>query len=367
MKNFRHSTTILLVFSLLLSGASLSAGTDKPMVGVKIYECNIDPVQLIRQWHTLGINCAFVGLPLAQDKTFIKTLKERKITTFIIVPIFCSLDKPVDPPDLYAVTGHDKRAQVEWVHFICPTRSDYRDKKIDQIGQLIHTLQPDGISIDFIRYFVYWEKVIPNHKLDLLDNTCFCDHCLKTFAHDMTLVYPSKIKSRKNISQWILKNQKDRFVDWKCKTISAMVADIVRTAKKINPYIKTNAHIIPWRTKDYNNGIRLIAGQDIKTISKYVDFLSPMCYHHMVKQKPAWIHSVVKDMAQQTTKKILPSIQVKEAYLTDKLTPTAFRQAVSAALKKPSSGVIFWNWKSLQKERSKIKVLREYRPTNQVR
>jgi len=77
----------------------------------------------------------------------------------------------------------------------------------------------------------------------------------------------------------------------------------------------------------------------------------------MVKRDPAWIHSVVQDIADQTKCKIIPSIQVNKAYLNDPLTVEEFAQSVTEALKPPSSGVIFWSWEQLKTNPEKMEIL----------
>ncbi|MCP4148786.1 MAG: hypothetical protein GY757_13650, partial [bacterium] len=77
----------------------------------------------------------------------------------------------------------------------------------------------------------------------------------------------------------------------------------------------------------------------------------------MVKQSPRWIHEVVKDLHKYSGQNsiILPSIQVKKAYLKEILTPAIFNESLQQALKAPSGGVIFWNWKALEQNREKLK------------
>jgi hypothetical protein len=96
-------------------------------------------------------------------------------------------------------------------------------------------------------------------------------------------------------------------------------------------------------------------------IAPYVDFISPMCYHHMVIQPPEWIHEVVKDISLHVPGvKILPSIQVNRAYLETSLSEMEFRNAFVESLKFPSAGVVFWSWESLEKSPGKAKIVRDY-------
>jgi len=137
-----------------------------------------------------------------------------------------------------------------------------------------------------------------------------------------------------------------------------MVEDIVTEAKKLKPTIKVNLHVVPWRKDDFNNAIKRIVAQDFPLLSKYADIISPMTYAHMVKQEPAWIHSVVSDIHEQAECLIIPSIQVNEAYLLESLSLEDFEQSVTEALKPPSSGVFFWSWEQLESRPEKKEVLK---------
>lgn len=331
---------------------------DDVIVGVKIYDYKKDFSKLFKEWKSLGINTAFISDILAKNKEFMQMAKKNGIATFIIVPIFCSPDKPLAKPDMYALTGKGKKAAAEWVHFVCPTRDEYRKQRLEYIKDLIKKTKPEGISIDFIRYFVYWEKVFADAKLDPLDNTCFCPNCLRKLQKELNIRIPGELKSVEEKAGWLLENHEKKWVEWKCKIITSMVKDIAVEVKKIDPGILLNAHIVPWRKGDFSNAVKKVTAQDIAAISSYVDYISPMCYSHMVKQNPSWVSSVVRDMGDQVNKKIIPSIQVKESHLKEKLTTGDFKKAVMESLKSPSGGVVFWNWKALEGSPEKKKIVK---------
>lgn len=347
--------TVALLFS---TSASLPDENDSLLIGVKIYQYKKDFSVLFNELKGLGINTVFAGLELAVAPDFINTARRHGIKTFMIVPVFCSIDKPVDI-ELSAVTAKGEKASSEWVHFFCPSNEDFRKQKIQYIKGLIRTYNPDGISIDFIRYFVYWEKVYPGMTPDPLNNTCFCRRCIQKMRDQLGFRFPGKLDTVEKKAKWILENHKGKWVDWKKKTISSMLAEISEAAREEKPQILLNAHIVPWRKNDFNLAISVVAAQDIAAFSLYVDYLSPMCYAHMVKRDSRWIHSVVNDFDGQINQKIIPSIQVKESYLKEKLTGRIFRESLTASLKKPSGGVIFWNWAQLETDSEKKEIIKK--------
>jgi hypothetical protein len=146
-------------------------------------------------------------------------------------------------------------------------------------------------------------------------------------------------------------------VSWKCKIIIDTVAEFAAELKRQQPGVLINLHLVPWRRTDFDHGIRRIVGQDIRAMSQYADYVSPMCYSHMLKRDPEWIHSVVQDIAAQTAKPVIPSIQVKEGYIDGTLSPDEFGRCIEAALQKPSRGVVYWNWEFLSESKVKQSLL----------
>ena len=63
-------------------------------------------------------------------------------------------------------------------------------------------------------------------------------------------------------------------------------------------------------------------------------------------------------MGDKVNKKIIPSIQVKESYLKEKLSDSDFKKAVMESLKTPSGGVVFWNWEAMEGSPEKKKIVK---------
>ena len=348
-KHIQAAVTITLIFiSILFFGCQKKTSYENKsqMIGVKIYNIEGDINKLFDEWKSLGINTVFAGVDLITDE-FRNLAKKQNIKVFIILPIFYDPDTLAISPELYAITDQGGKAKEEWVEFVCPSRRDYRKKKIQYIKTLIHNLHPDGISLDFIRHFVFWEKVYPHRKADYIPNTCFDSHCMTKFQSDTDISIPDSLIQASEISEWIEANCPTQWTDWKCDLITEMIREITSEVKKIDPKILVNVHAVPWRRNDFDGGIRNIVGQNFSDIGEIVDMISPMTYAHMVKREPEWINSVVKDIAAQTKCKIIPSIQVNKAYLTEPLRIDEFKQSVVNALAVPSAGVIFWSWEQI--------------------
>jgi len=362
-KIWMYSVIFLLFSFLLFSCTNQESKNSIPglIKGVKIYDYHNDFTQLFEQWKEIGINTVFVGLSLDSNKTFREMADKYGIKRFLIMPIFYNPEFLQKNPDNYAITSTGKKAIDDWVEFVCPTRDEYKNKRIQFIQDIIRRNNPDGLSIDFIRFFVFWEMVYPDTKIDNLPMTCLCNHCLEKFSYDTEIKFPEdmNVNQKDIVFNWIMSNCKEEWKKWKCSIITKMVKDIVEAAKEVKPDISINLHAVPWRKNDYNNAIQLIAGQDFSQLSEYVDFISPMCYNHMVKRPAVWIHSVVKSIQKESGKAVLPSIQVSKAYLGRNFSIEEFKKALISALKKPSKGVVFWNWKSLAASPEKVSFVKD--------
>jgi len=329
------------------------------VIGVKIYNYEGDEQALFDEWNNIGINSAFVSKQIIASGFFQKIAEENQIKTFVILPIFFDELALSEDSSLYAIKSNGEKAIDEWVKFVCPSNLEFRKNKIESIVNLVTEYNPDGISIDFIRHFVFWEKVFPDTPDSDLPNTCFCKLCVRGFQQQFELTIPDSLSETQDISSWILDKHSEQWTDWKCLLITTIIEEIITETKKVKPNILVNAHIVPWKNDDFNNGIKKIAGQDIVAISAKANYVSPMTYSHMVKRDAFWLHEVVVDFYRQTQRKILPSIQVKEAYLVDSLSAMEFEDNLKAALLPPSNGVVFWSWEHLEQDPWKKEIIKK--------
>jgi uncharacterized lipoprotein YddW (UPF0748 family) len=346
---------VLFCFS---QGKALEQPEEKLIIGVKIYDYTGSFPELFEEWRSLGINTAFVSASLESNQEFRSLAKKNGIAIFIIIPIFYNPEELEKRPDLFAVTDAGKKASEEWVNFVCPSRKDYRSQRIEYVKKLVREFNPEGISLDFIRYFVYWEKVYPARTLSSLPNTCFDSHCLEEFQKETKIKIPQELTDTSEKARWIIENHLQQWTEWKCRVVTSMVKALSKEAKKIKPGIKINVHTVPWRSNDFGGAIKIIAGQDLAKIAPCTDYLSPMCYHHMVMRNTSWIQSVVEDVYNLTHSQVIPSIQVKEAYIDKTLTLPEFRDSLVEALKPPSKGVVFWSWENLENSADKKEIIK---------
>ena len=357
--NFRNSFgTLFLMLVLMIPSCNQNA--EDRIMGVKIYGYEGSMEILFKEWNELGINTVFSGEDLISNEQFRQGAMDHGISTFAIFPVFFNPGVLDASPHLAAITSQGEVAIDEWVEFVCPSQEAYRKLMVEKAQGLVRNYHPDGISIDFIRHFVFWEKVYPDKDPATLPLTCFDSVCLANFQSETGIKVPESLDGTAQKANWILDKHTEQWTSWRCGQITTMVEDIANALKEIDPEILINVHLVPWTGSDFEGAIRSVAGQDIPALQKHSDYLSPMTYAHMVKQKPPWIHSVVKDVYSQGGAKIIPSIQVDKAYLEQELSAEEFEQSLIEALKPPSNGVVFWSWERVAADSEKKEIIRKY-------
>jgi uncharacterized lipoprotein YddW (UPF0748 family) len=225
------------------------------------------------------------------------------------------------------------------------------------MDEIVHTLDPDGVSIDFIRQFVFWEMIYPGRDPSTLDRACYCDSCLARFSAEKGIKMPDTCNTTEQKAAWIEASCSEPWNDFRCGLITSMVSELAARARQLKPGIKINFHAVPWREDDFGNACIKVAAQNLKEISPFVDYISPMCYSQMLKRDAAWISDVVADMNNRAPGKILSSIQVYPEYIDSAFSADDFRQCLTEALKKPSCGVVFFSWPLFEKDSARMSVV----------
>jgi hypothetical protein len=332
----------------------------RPIVGVKLYEAAPPYDGLFSSWRELGINTLFVSEALLMNADFRAQARAKGLPLFLIYPVFQSPEAIKEDPGIAAVTASGAPARDEWVEFVCPIKGDdYLERRIGHLRSLVAEGRPDVVSLDFIRYFVFWEKVAPDRAPESLPQTCFCPYCLRFFQNEFNVRIPADLAGTAEKAKWILEHHTAEWAEWKCRRIARTVERLTAAARQADPGVKINLHLVPWRKNDFGGAVRSVAGQDVTLLAPLADYLSPMAYHHMVRQTSAWVHDVVEDISGQTSgATILPSIQVAEAYVKEPLDAAEFEAALEQALRPPSKGVVFWSWDALSKSPEKQAILR---------
>lgn len=361
--------TVLDVFPPGPESGSVAAGpasrangydpTPRPIVGVKIYDFEGDLDALFAEWRELGITTVFASEQLASRDRFRELAKAAAIDLYVIFPVLYAPDELAADPSLYAVTADGKPARDDWVEFACPSREEFRQRRVDEAVDLVRRLRPEGVSLDFIRDFVFWEMVAPDADPAGMPDACYCPTCLRRFAATLGEASELPVDDPAAAAAWIRAHAAAAWVRFKQDTISTLAWQIIQATKAVKSNLRVNLHVVPWRTGDFDGAIARIAGQHRAALGRLADYLSPMCYSHMLYRPPGWISSVVRDVAEAGRCPVLPSIQVAPAYRDEALSAEEFEASLRAALDPPSAGVVLWKWDDIAADPAKAAVIRK--------
>lgn len=325
--------------------------------GLKIYTPQKEYAPLLSMIENLSITHLFISKELAEDSYFINQLPQH-IEVALIFPLLYDSDNIlVQQPNAYALTESGNCAKEEWVSFICPSQTEIITKKIEKYLQIAQKAKVNYLSIDFIRYFAFWEKCTPQ-KANELQQSCFCPDCIEAFSqYSGQKVLGSTITEK---ASYIINTYETEFESYKCQTIFQLVRYIRERVTELIPDIKLSLHLVPWMEGIYNNAITRVLGQDIHKLAPLVDLITPMCYAHMTNNAPEWIFDCVNSIAEKTETPILPSIQVSRCYRDGVISSDLFSSYIHSTKTPHSAGVLYWSGEELLKDRQKQEVIRRF-------
>lgn len=274
-------------------------------------------------------------------------MKQNDIRFAAICQIFYDPDIVLNRSDLIPVDSHGNNVYVDWQKMVCPTDKEYRQYKLSVVKEVAKKFRPDILCLDFVRYPTTWELVLPNEKPDQIRDFCFCNRCLLSFTQKYSLDFPDSLIETAQKAAWILENHGEQWTAWKVENITRFVKSVRLAVERIDPNIKILVHTVPWSSEQFDQAILRIAGQDVKALTPYVDYFSPMIYHKMIGQDAEFIHDLTAELYETTRKPILPSIQIEASNEFQDYTSNEFEQALIYALMTPSVGAVAFNWGNL--------------------
>ena len=219
---------------------------------------------------------------------------------------------------------------------------------ISIVKEIAESIQPDVISLDFMRFPTTWEIIPPGTPRDGIRNFCFCDRCLTSFQQQSGVTVPTDLPARDRKAAWILAHHDAEWVTWKTSVITSFVGEASRAVRQAAPDMKVNIHVLPWSEATFQNAIVWNGGQDVAALAPFVDYLSPMIYHKLIGQPAEYVGTLTAELARKTHKAILPSIQAAKILGEREIPADEFRQTLSLALQAPSEGTLIYHWPELR-------------------
>ncbi|MBR2281964.1 MAG: hypothetical protein IJ863_05010 [Spirochaetales bacterium] len=298
------------------------------MYGVKLYDPRFCTDRTIDLMEENGFNTVYLGRD-ALVPEFTEELSRRGFFWNIVEPVFLASEGE----DL-AVLEDGSPASDSWVRFACPSDAGHLGLVSERISSDIEIFDPPGISLDFMRFFQFWEMTRPSADPSKLPASCFCPRCRK------------QLEGVSDVGSW------------RQMTIGETADRLCSEARRLKPKLRIGIHCVPWKRDLYDGAIMEIIGQNFADLAKIGDYLTPMIYHHMMHREPSYITELMDDMVAQGCKSVLPSIQVREGYRTDTMGAAEFAEALERALESPSMGVLLYKWEDIADDSVRLKAVR---------
>ena len=307
------------------------------------------PEGIARALAEWGITAVFGGY---EDPALVAALHERDIKVFAEVALFVGKRYWEQYPHSRPITSDGEPMPPEgWYYGVNPITPEIREHNLARIRTLIEQHLLDGVWLDFCRWPCRWERPSPT-----LIQTSFDPLTLAAFQRNEGIPIPSTLQTIQEKADWLLEHHQETWTAWKCRQITAFVAQVRAIMDRAPRKVLLGLFSIPWKPSDFDGAIRYIIGQDYGALAAHVDCFSPMVYHTLCGRDVPWIAEIAASLGKETGKPVWPIVQAMDDPAT--LSPQELRQAVQTALTATGSeGVIIFNLNALNPE--KLKAVRE--------
>lgn len=274
--------------------------------------CQIEQVKLLKRMKIDGV---FGGY---HDPAFVDMMHENDMRVFASIGCFVGGGWWKKLPDTIPIKANGQ--PFEKFGGYCglnPANDKLRQAKLKELELLLDESDMDGVWLDYIRWPYNWESLEP---IDY--ESSFDEHTKSLF-----MSYIGSDKELKN--EEILTTYHIRWKQFRYDTITSWVKDarkILNEKKKILGIFT----VAPIGSFDMDKTGEIV-GQDIESLSRYADVLSPMVYHSICKKEPEWIAETSLETIRraQGRAEIMPIIQSVDS--KEKFDKTQYISALKTA------------------------------------
>ena len=317
--NLRLGKTIPVIlagFAMSLTVSARALGQGAPILGAKVYRAVGNPEGLVKLAKSLGMNTLFVGDELAASVEFREQCRGAGLKYFLIIRTFNDPEAAAQDPSLVSVDRKGRPARRADDVMVCPSREDFRRRKLEQIQAAIRRLRPDGVTLDYFRFFIYWEGVDP--QLGPLNFPAFCFDwsCLEGFQRSTPLALDvgsarSSPAARRALVAEIWERHREAWYEWRVQRIATNAREFTGFIRKAFPGLPIVLHAVPWTRDEFSGARQRIVGQDLHRLAPFFDYVSPMEYSALTHRGPGWVAKLNQELLKEVpATKLLPSIEV---------------------------------------------------------
>ncbi len=284
-----------------------------------------------------------------------RALDRQGLRSWLNIPVFCDPKYLERYPDAYALTSLGRRAAQDWLHFVCPSRDAYLDGAIEVLCGHLARLSPAVVSLDFIRHFVFWERIALDGPSAGIEDGCYCPVCLSRFEKAC-----GEVIDRKDPPAHIHRHLPQPWADWKCRRILEVAERIVGELRALAPGVALAVQTLPWREADLDGAIRSRAGQDVPGLARQVDMVAPMAFTQMLDQTARWKEQLLAHVGASTGKPVCFYVQAEALYRAGTITVEQFDAELTHARDGDPAAIVVFQYEQLAARPEKAGVLRKH-------
>jgi len=338
---------ITLVF--IMSGIHLAAAAPgQRILGAKVYHPVRDAKELVQTAKSLGLNTLFVGDELATSEVLRDQCRKMGLKYFLIIRTFNDPEAARSDPTLVSIDREGRPARRGDDVMVCPSRADFRREKLQRIRTAIEHMKPDGVTLDYFRFFIYWEGVDPKTGPVDFPAFCFDRSCLEDFLRSTPPKSPhaqvsDRLEANRALSEEIWKERRDAWYAWRVGRIEEDAREMTKSIREAFPHLPIVLHAVPWTHDEYREARERIVGQDLRRLAPFFDYVSPMAYSALTRRGPGWVGRLDHDLlAEVPASKLLPSVEVgPDGPQFPPMPPEHYKSDLRAALETRAGVVLY--------------------------
>jgi hypothetical protein len=327
----------------------------KPIRSMFAFDPTIDAERFARACSEWGTDTPILHPGFFRDERTARALDREGLALWLNLPVFYDPPYLESHPESYAMTNRGRPAVQDWLHFACPSREEHLDQIVKDVRDLLPRLQPAVVSLDFIRHFVFWERVELSGSFDVIEDGCYCPICLSSFERDC-----GEKLDREDAAAYIRAHLRKQWGDWKCRSISVIADRLFAEVRSLTPEAKLAVKTVPWRESDLGGAIRSSAGQDVRRLATDLDIMVPMAFTHILGQTPEWKADLLAHVREITGKPVLSYVQTESVDRSEAITLSQFEEELTVALAGDHAGIVVFHYEQLAASPEKAAILRKH-------
>ncbi|MER2492897.1 hypothetical protein [Catenovulum sediminis] len=316
-------------------------------VDINLEEC----CQNARYW---GVNTLILSPDLFDEPELPILLNKYQLALWLNIPVFNNPSYLKEHPDKIAVSNTGNLAQQDWCQFICPSDTAYIEHLKAQITEYLDETNPDYISLDFLRQYLYWQdKSYDEIAPEDIEYGCFCSRCMNAFYHSdfATSDATAEIESREFSAD---------FAHWRSEQIASVAKVLTDFIRQMSPNTSIALNTLPWSDKALNCATSKYAGQNKSRLSEYFDAFCPVAFSHMLPQTADDKKQLLNELNAETQTPIYYGLQVAHWRLKKAIPAEQFEIELKQNLALSKQGMVIYNYTELLADAEKATILKRH-------